>query len=272
MSFLMTEEKQVCGYKWWQWVLGALCVLPLIPMLIGVLVPKTRRILTPLVIWIGYAVLLVVFIVVSASLSESEQNTSSAQGRQNIQVTQPTTTGATSAPTIVIEPTPARSVSLRPGMYQVGNGIEPRIYAGLAGTEIFSSCYWARLSGASGDFSEILSNENAVGQFYVEIQPNDKYFKVDCEITPLKDWPTPSEPLSELGPGMYLVGRDIKPGTYQGMAGTDVTDSCYWARLSGLSGDMNHLIANDNAIGSYFVTVNSSDSALTTACTLSLTR
>ena len=252
--------------------MGALCVLPLIPMLIGVIVPKTRRILTPLVIWIGYAVLLVVFIVVSASSSESDQSTSDAQVRQNTQDTQTAATEPTPEPTIATEPTPEPKVSLNPGMYQVGSGIAPGVYVGLAGTAVFSSCYWARLSGASGDFSEILSNENAVGQFYVEIQPSDKYFKVDCEITPLKNWPTPDEPLSEIGPGMYLVGRDITPGTYQGMAGTDVMDSCYWARLSGLSGDMDHLNANDNAIGSYFVNVNSSDLALTTACKLSLTK
>ena len=101
-------------------------------------------------------------------------------------------------------------------MYQVGTDIQPGIYAGLAGTDVLDSCYWARLSGASGDFSDLISNENASGQFYVEVQPTDKYFKVDCEVTPLNDWPVPVEPLSEIGPGMYLVGRDIAPGTYRG--------------------------------------------------------
>ena len=106
-----------------------------------------------------------------------------------------------SAPTATAEPTPEPKLSLNPGMYQVGSDIQPGINAGLTGTDIFDSCYWARLSGASGDFSEILSNENAIGQFYVEIQPSDRYFKVDCEVTPLKDWPTLNEPLSEIEPG-----------------------------------------------------------------------
>ena len=123
----MTEEIQIRGYKWWQWVLGALCVLPLIPMLIGVIVPKTRRILTPLVIWIGYAVLLVVFIVVSASSSESDQSTSDAQVRQNTQDTQTAATEPTPEPTIATEPTPEPKVSLNPGMYQVGSGIAPGV-------------------------------------------------------------------------------------------------------------------------------------------------
>ena len=167
--------------------------------------------------------------------------------------------------------TPEPKLSLGPGMYQVGTDIQPGIYAGLAGTDILDSCYWARLSGASGELSDILSNDNAVGQFYVEVRSTDKFFEVNCKITPFKDLPTPAGTLSEIGPGMYLVGHDISPGTYRGKAGVDVLDSCYWARLSGLSGDFDDVIANDNATGSYFVTVHASDVALKTACELSLT-
>ena len=166
--------------------------------------------------------------------------------------------------------TPEPKVSLDPGMYQVGNEIQPGIYAGLTGTGAFDSCYWERLSGASGDFSDLIANDNATGQFYVEVQDTDKYFKIDCEVTPLREWPTPAEPLSELEPGTYLVGRDIAPGTYRGKAGTGVVDSCYWERLSGLSGDFDDLIANDNANGSYYVTIDASDVAFTTDCKLAL--
>ena len=80
---------------------------------------------------------------------------------------------------ITAESTTEPKNSLDPGMYQVGSDIQPGIYAGMAGTDVTGSCYWARLSGASGDFSELIANENAIGQFYVEIQPSDKYFKVD---------------------------------------------------------------------------------------------
>ncbi len=153
-------------------------------------------------------------------------------------------------------------------MHQVGDGILPGIYAGMAGVDFLDSCYWERLSGASGDFDDLITNENVSGQFYVDIQSTDKYFKVDCEVTPLKDWPTPSEPLSEIGTGTYLVGRDIAPGTYRGTAGADPLDSCYWERLSGVSGDFDDLITNDNATGSYFVTVDPSDFAFKTGCDL----
>lgn len=115
------------------------------------------------------------------------------------------------------------------------------------------------------------ANDNAIGQFYVEVKAADKYFKVDCEITPLTDWPRPSETISDFGPGTYLVGRDIAAGTYRGQAGTDVMESYYWARLSGVSGDMGDVLANDNATGSFFVAVNAADYALHTGCALKKT-
>ena len=135
---------------------------------------------------------------------------------------------------------------------------------------MFGSCYWERLSGVSGEFSDIIVNDNAVGQFYIEILPTDKYFKIDCDITPLDAWPEPAEPLSDIELGTYLVGRDIAPGTYQGKAGTGVLDSCYWGRLSGVSGEFSDVIANDNAVGNYFVSVKASDFALSTTCDLEL--
>ena len=45
-------------------------------------------------------------------------------------------------------------------------------------------------------------------------------------------------------------------------------DSCYWERLSGLTGEFRHIIANDNAKGSFYVKVLPSGHALTTSCAL----
>ena len=149
--------------------------------------------------------------------------------------------------------------------------VQAGVYAGLAGLGIFESCYWERLSGASGEFDDIIANDNAIGQFYIEVQPTDKYLKVDCEFTPLENWPAPAALSSKIGPGTYMVGRDIAPGTYRGKAGADVMESCYWERLSGLGGVFDDIIANDNAMGSFFVNVGASDLALNTACDLSLT-
>ena len=181
----------------------------------------------------------------------------------------PTSTpGLTPTPTPI--PTPEPTSGLRPGTYQVPTELQPGIYAGRAGQALFNSCYWERLSGVSGDFSEILANGNPIGQFYVEVLPTDKYFSADCEITPLQDWPTPTEPFTEMEPGMYIVGRDISPGTYRGEAGTDLLDSCYWERLSGVSGEFSELITNDVPVGQFFVKVQASDFAFTTTCAVIL--
>lgn len=54
--------------------------------------------------------------------------------------------------------------------------------------------------------------------------------------------------------GTWLVGKDIKPGTYRATGGT-----CYWERLSGTSGDFDDIIANGN--GPSTVTIKSGDNA-----------
>ena len=169
-------------------------------------------------------------------------------------------------------PVPAQPLTvLEPGTYIVGRDIIPGIYAGRTGTNAFDSCYWARLSGASGDFDDLLANENAIGQFYIDVRPSDKYLQVSCPVTHIDEWPVPTQPLTVLEPGTYIVGRDIVQGTYRGKAGTGTLDSCYWARLSGASGDFDDLLANENAKGSFYITVAESDFALTTGCDLELT-
>jgi hypothetical protein len=58
------------------------------------------------------------------------------------------------------------------------------------------------------------------------------------------------------GDGTWRVGLDVQPGTYQ----ANVTASCYWARLSGFSGTLDDIIANDNiSAGPVIVTIDPSD-------------
>lgn len=62
------------------------------------------------------------------------------------------------------------------------------------------------------------------------------------------------------GSGIYLVGEDIQPGTYRSEGST-----CYWARLSGTSGEFNDIIANDNVEGTAYVSIAASDVAFETS-------
>lgn len=175
----------------------------------------------------------------------------------------------------VIQPTTAAAVPsaasesrpVRVGTHIVGQDIQPGIYRGIAGQNLFASCYWERMSDLSGEFGSILANDNAIGQFYVEVKATDFALETACALTPLAQAPAPSVS-DTLAAGTYLVGRDIRPGTYKGEAGANVLESCYWARLNDVSGGAGSIIANDNAMGSFFVQVLGSDFALQTACSL----
>jgi hypothetical protein len=159
------------------------------------------------------------------------------------------------------------SSGLSAGTYLVGSEIIPGIYQGLADVDPLGSCYWERLADVAGEFDSIVANDNAIGQFYVEILPSDFAFSIDCDLVSLDAAPS-GEMVEILAPGTYLVGRDIMPGTYQGQAGTDIMESCYWERLSAVTGDFSSLIANDNATGQFYLQVSPGDFALSTDCEL----
>ncbi len=115
----------------------------------------------------------------------------------------------------------------------------------------------------------ILANGNGVGQYYVEIVVGDYAFETACEMLFLPVLPEPpAEFPQQIPPGMYLVGIDIQPGTYKGQTGTEIEETCYWERLRNVLGEMDSIITNDNASGQFYIEVQSSDFALSTACEL----
>jgi hypothetical protein len=69
---------------------------------------------------------------------------------------------------------------------------------------------------------------------------------------------------SQVGDGTFIVKTDIAPGKYRNSGG----ETCYWARLKGFSGQVAHIIANDNVFGgSTIVTIASTDKGFTsTGC------
>lgn len=156
---------------------------------------------------------------------------------------------------------------VRVGTHIVGDTIQPGIYRGLAGEGLFDSCYWARLSDLKGELESTIANDNAIGQYYVEVKATDFALETACQLIPLAQAPVLSVG-DTLPPGTYLVGRDIRPGTYKGEAGVDIMESCYWERSSDVAGTLESTLANDNATGSFFVQVVSSDFALKTGCSL----
>ncbi len=190
---------------------------------------------------------------------------------QKNDLVQTNTPRPTSIPKLTNTVAPTRVPTTNPylfssGTYLVNNDIQPGIYQGFAGYGFWDSCYWERLSGLSGDFDAIIANDNSVGNFYVEIKETDFAFTARCSLAKIDSVPVPEDFLTTLEPGMYIVGRDIKAGTYKGQAGDDFSDSCYWERLSGVSGGFENIIANDNAVGQFYIEVATSDFALSINC------
>jgi hypothetical protein len=160
--------------------------------------------------------------------------------------------------------TPEIEGLVKEGVHIVGTDIDPGIYVGMAGQGIMESCYWARLSDLTGS-DNILANDNAVGLYYLEVLPEDRALDTNCDLLPIDQVPARDEFLTELPPGIYLIGRDIEAGTFKGEAGDDILDSCYWARLSNVSGE-NNILANDNATGQFYIEVLPTDFALQIRC------
>lgn len=66
--------------------------------------------------------------------------------------------------------------------------------------------------------------------------------------------PSQAGPKTTFGPGTWKVGTDIAPGTYKASG-----DLCYWARLSGFSGQLDDIIANGNGTGGQIIVTISED-------------
>ncbi|MEV7524064.1 hypothetical protein [Streptomyces sp. NPDC091371] len=59
------------------------------------------------------------------------------------------------------------------------------------------------------------------------------------------------------GNGTFEVGKDVKPGTYRTTG--NGSGGCYWERAKDSSGETDSIIANDNVVGSSYVTIAEGD-------------
>jgi hypothetical protein len=164
------------------------------------------------------------------------------------------------SPTPVPLPTPAPTPVLRtifgPGRYIVGVDIAAGTYR-LRAT--VSHCYWERLSGFGGTFSEILGNNNVFNSTeIVTISSTDRgfYSSSDCGTWTNDLSPITSNPTAPFANGTYIVGTDIAPGTWRGSL---TSSSCYWERLNGFGGLLFNIIANELTVSSTVVTISASD-------------
>lgn len=120
-------------------------------------------------------------------------------------------------------------------------------------------CYWERLRGFSGNLDDIIANNISTdsGRSLVTVAASDAGFTSRRCGTWVPDiGPITLAPNVPFGDGAFRVGRDVAPGTWQA---SSPTDSCYWERLSGFSGTLDDVLANNIGPGPMMVTISPSD-------------
>ena len=73
---------------------------------------------------------------------------------------------------VVTRPDVGPSDQITDGTWRVGTDVRPGLYWSETGR-----CYWVRLSGFSGDLSDIIENDNTSGPSYVRIIATDAGFR-----------------------------------------------------------------------------------------------
>ena len=122
-----------------------------------------------------------------------------------------------------------------------------------------AGCYWERQSGLSGSLDDIIANNFipfASPQTIVDIRQSDLAFMSDADCNTWSSAPT-SGAISAPTPGWWLVGSQLRPGTYA----TQAAAGCYWERLRGFDGSLDAIIDNDfvGTGGLVVVTISSGD-------------
>lgn len=133
-------------------------------------------------------------------------------------------TGATNVP-----PPPPRTFGS--GTHRVGSTIAPGTYRTR---QAAGGCYWERLSGFSGEMSDVIANDFTDYRVVVTIASSDAGFKADGCGTFTSDLSAvTTSRTAPFSNGTWIVGTDIAAGTWRAPGGS----GCYWERLSGFSGE-----------------------------------
>jgi hypothetical protein len=137
------------------------------------------------------------------------------------------------------------------GLYLVNAQIVPGRYR-ADGSDF---CYWERLAAPDEALESVIANAIVTGgPAVVDIVATDVAFS-SSGCGQWVPYTPPATMLTSFGPGVYVVGSDIAPGTYAAEGGSD----CFWRRLAGFSGDFDQLIEIENMTGPGNVVVEASD-------------
>ena len=153
-------------------------------------------------------------------------------------------------------PAPTASASFGSGMWRVGVEVRPGLYSAVLDDDRY--CFWGRFSDFTGAAEDLLAGSFAVGHALVLVAADDVgVYSDDCGVWELTSALPNQSPQVEFGDGVYLVGAEVLPGTYE--TRNAAGGPCVWSRLSGFKGTDFERIATVVSEGAAFVTVLESD-------------
>ena len=142
------------------------------------------------------------------------------------------------------------------GTWEVGSDLEPGVYVAEGG----DGCDWARLSDPEGGPVDVIAR-GLLPRPVVEIMDGDDAFKSEgCGAwTALEDY-SGTESTEIPDNGIWIVGADVQPGTYEAEGG----ELCMWQRLRAFRPELDSVLKMG---GDPEVTIAVDDTAfLTTDC------
>ena len=152
-----------------------------------------------------------------------------------------------------------RATNFGRGTWAVDIEIDPGTYS--ANIPLGSTCFWSRLSSFSGQHDAFAATDSSVGHSVTTVRDFDTGFYSDgCgtwNTVPEFDITAKSDMLTIFDDGIYIVNRDIRPGTFiaDGING----ETCFWSRLTGFDGDDFNRINIYTSAGQAIATVLESD-------------
>ena len=143
-----------------------------------------------------------------------------------------------------------KATEFGPGVWMIGVDIAPGRYRSSG-----EGCFWGRLSGFGGTPSESVGSSINDGIQTVDIAATDVGFSSLDGCGSWSPAPTFGPRATDFGPGVWVVGLDIVPGTYRYSGG----DDCFWARLSAFDGSFDAMIDVGGGEPSQPVTIDATD-------------
>ncbi len=153
--------------------------------------------------------------------------------------------------------------SFKDGTYLVNKDIKSGLYRCKITDTTLKMGYVERASDVTMGIEDILANIVLTGDGYVTIKDTDVAVKFQgVSVSPVDLATLVPDLKKELSDGMYLVGYDIKPGTYKVEITDTATQMGYVERLSDASMDFTNVIANDIFQGQGYVKILDGDFAI----------